>query len=49
VFNNNREIYNILLYNKSSKDSINQKRFYITIDTDIEILIINNKSIYSTI
>ena len=49
VFNSNREIYNILLHNKSSENNISRKHFRITINTNTEVLIVNNKSIYSTV
>jgi len=49
VFDSNRKICDILLYNESSENSINRKYFRITINTDTRVLIVNNESIYSTV
>jgi len=49
VFDSNKEIYDILLHNKFSENSISRKYFRITINTDTKMLIANNESIYNTV
>jgi len=49
VFNNNRETCDVLLHNESFKDSINRKHFRITININIRVLIVNNKSTYNIV
>ena len=49
VFDSNREICDVLLHNEFSEDSINRKYFYITININIRVFIVNNKSIYNTV
>lgn len=49
IFDNNRETCDVLLYNESFKDNINRRHFYITININTKIFIVNDESTYNII